>query len=232
MNSSGISGAVLALSNCAQCQHRWNCADRRTQEIVNTVAKNPRHLRGLACYDPLRIGESLRWINEAITGGGTAGAYSQAECCISGLDAPRMYPLYGLCAMLRAPVVLEITSGEDWTHHRPQVELVAADFPELDILLTPPPGTDSAGMIELMQHFPRISFLLCPVQLQADAALCDYVELEGRERALFRSSREGWPASVEAACAVPLGATALRAYLYENATRLFKFPTEAVARQS
>ena len=79
---------------------------------MNAVARNPRRLRGLASYDPLRIGESLRWIDEAITEGGLAGAYAQAECCISGLDAPRMYPLYGLCAMLRSPVVLEISSRE------------------------------------------------------------------------------------------------------------------------
>jgi predicted TIM-barrel fold metal-dependent hydrolase len=199
---------------------------------VNAVAKNPRQLRGLACYDPLRIGESLRWIDKAITGGGTIGAYAQTECCISGLDAPRMYPLYGLCAMLRAPVVFDITSREDWTHHRPQVELVAADFPELDILLATPPGTDSAGIIELMRHFPRISFLLCPVELQADAVLCDYVELEGRDHALFRSSPEGWPADVEAAGTLPLGAAARRAYLFENATRLFHFPAESVALKS
>ncbi len=81
---------------------------------------------------------------------------------MAGLDAPRMYPLYGLCAKLRAPVIIDISSQERWTYHRPQVEVVAADFPELDILLATPPGTDTESIIPLMQHFQRISFLLGP----------------------------------------------------------------------
>jgi hypothetical protein len=230
MNSCGIAGAILAMSNCAQCQHRWNCADRRTQEIVNAVARNPKQLCGLAAYDPLRIGESLRWIDAAITEGGLVGAYVQAECCISGLDVPRMYPLYGLCAMLGTPVLLDVTSLEQWAYYRPQVEVVAADFPELDVLVATPPKTDSASIIELMQHFSHISFLLCPGELRADAELSEYVELEGREHALFRSSPEGWAPSVEAACTVPLGVAARRAYLGENAMRLFRFPVEAAKR--
>ena len=43
--------------------------------------------------------------------------------------------------------------------------------------------------------------------------LCEYVELEGRERALFRSSPDGWAAAVEAARTLPLGVAARRAYL-------------------
>ena len=66
MNEGGIAGVVLAHCNCWQCQHHWNCADRRTHEIVNVVAKNKRQVRGLASYDPLRIGESLRWIDDAV----------------------------------------------------------------------------------------------------------------------------------------------------------------------
>src|ERR1039458_10194045 len=69
MNASGIAGAVLAHCNCWECQHHWNCADRRTHEIVNVVAKSQRRLRGLASYDSLRIGESLRWIDDAVVEG-------------------------------------------------------------------------------------------------------------------------------------------------------------------
>ena len=193
------------------------------------MAQNPRQLRGLASYDSLRIGESLRWIDEAITEGGLVGAYVQAECCVAGLDTPRMYPLYGLCAKLRAPVIIDISSQERWTYHRPQVEVVAADFPELDILLATPPGTDPDSIIPLMQHFQRISLLLGPQELHTDAVLCEYVELEGRERALFRSFSDGWPPAVEAARTLPLGAGARRAYLGENAMRLFNFPFEVEA---
>jgi predicted TIM-barrel fold metal-dependent hydrolase len=226
MNASGIAGAVLAHGCCAECQHQWNCADRRTYEVANAVARNPRQLRGLASYDPLRIGESLRWIDEAVSERGLAGAYAQAECCF-GLDAPRMYPLYGLCAKLQSPIVLDFASRERWGRHRPQVEVVAADFPELDILLATPPQADTASILRLMQRFPRVSFLFCPQELQADAALCEYVELQGRERALFRSSSEGWPCCVEVARALPLSPAARRAYLSENATRVFRFPLPA-----
>jgi predicted TIM-barrel fold metal-dependent hydrolase len=224
MNASGIGGAVLAHGGCGECQHHWNCADRRTYEVVNAVARNPKQLRGLAAYDPLRIGESLRWIDEAVSYSGLAGAYAQAERCVSGLDAPRMYPLYGLCAKLRSPVVLDFADREGWAHHRHEVEVVAADFPELDILLATPPQSDTESILRLMQRFPRISFLLEPQDLQRDRTLCEYVELHGRERALFRSSSKGWAYSVAAAQALPLSPGARRAYLSENATRLFSFP--------
>src|SRR5471030_2298057 len=69
MESSGIAGAVLAPCRCTLCHHIWNCADRRTQEVLGTVARRPKQLRGLACYDPLRIGDSLRWIDEAVSEG-------------------------------------------------------------------------------------------------------------------------------------------------------------------
>jgi predicted TIM-barrel fold metal-dependent hydrolase len=226
MSLSGITGAVLAPCNCAQCQHQWNCADRMTHEVVSAVARDRKHLRGLASYDTLRIGDSLRWIDEAVTEGGLAGAYAQAECCVCGLDAPRMYPMYAICAKLRSPAVLDFASRESWVHHRPQVEVVAADFPELDILLATPPNTDTASILLLMQRFPRISFLLCPEELQADVELCEYVEMQGRERTLFRSSAKGWPPAVETALQLRLGPAARRAYLSENATRLFSFPIE------
>jgi len=229
MNASGIAGVVLAHCNCWQCQHHWNCADRRTHEIVNVVARNTGRLRGLASYDPLRIGESLRWIEDAVIEGGVAGAYAEAECCSSGVDAPRMYPLYGLCAMLRLPVVLGFHGLERWVQHLPQVEVVAADFPDLDLLLAPPQGVEAASILRLMRRFPRISFLLFPGDLQADAGLCKYIELQGREHVLFRSCPEGWTPAVETALGLSLGPAALRAYLFENATRVYGFSVEVAS---
>jgi len=38
MSTSGITGAILAPCDCSHCQHQWNCADRRTDEIVSAVA--------------------------------------------------------------------------------------------------------------------------------------------------------------------------------------------------
>jgi predicted TIM-barrel fold metal-dependent hydrolase len=231
MQTSGIAGAVLASANCVECPHQWNCADRITYEILDVVTQSPQRLRGLGAYDPLRIGESLRWIDEAVIAGGLVGAYVPAECCVSGLGASRMYPLYGLCAKLRCPVVIDITSRDiasrdQWSHHSPQVEVVAADFPELDILLATPARTGAAYILPLIERFPRISLLLCPQELQSDAVLCEYAELQGRERTLFRSSSEGWQAAVEAALGLPLSPAARRAYLSENATRLFSFPVD------
>jgi len=227
MNACGIAAAVLAHGNCWQCQHHWNCADLRTHETVVATARNPGHLRGLASYDPLRIGASLRWIEDAVVEGGTAGAYAEAESCASGLDAPRMYPLYGFCAMLRLPVVVGFHSGEGWIQQLPQAEVLAADFPDLDLVLAPPAGSESESMLGLMQRFPRISFLLCPQDLERDAALCEYIEVQGREHVLFRSGAGGWTAAAESVRKLPLGPAALRAYLFENATRVYGFPVKA-----
>jgi Amidohydrolase len=232
MNSEGIAGAVLAPCNCSQCQHQWNCADRRTHEVRSTVARNPKQLRGLGCYDQLRIGESLRWLDEAVSQGKLAGAYAQAECCVSGLDSARMYPLYGLCAKLRSPMVIEIANHHGWLHHRPQVEVVAADFPELEIVLSPPPNTNSSSILRLMERFPRISFLLCPEALHNDPLLREHIELQGRERAMFRSSSNGWPASVETARSLALGPAARLAYFFENCSRLFSFPAGMMSQQA
>lgn len=225
MDSGGITGAVLAHCDCWQCQHHWNCADRRTHELVNAVRKSPRRLRGLAAYDPLRIGESLRWIDEALTEGGLSGAFAEAECCVPSLDGPRMYALYGLCARLGAPIVLGFHSAGRWMQHLSQVEVVAADFPELNILLAAPAGAETASILGLMRSFPHISFLLCPENI--DTVLCEYIELQGRERALFRSGTQGWPAAVERALKLALSPAAMRAYLFENASRLYDFPVGA-----
>jgi hypothetical protein len=223
MRASGVAGAVVSHGDCSQCQYQWTCADRKTHEIAHLVARHPRQLRGLAAYDPLRIGESMRWIDDAVSQGNLSGCYVRAECSVTGLDTPRMYPLYGLCAKLRAPLVVEFTNQQRWEYHRPQVEVVAADFPELDILLAPPPHSNIVPILALMQCFPRISFLLGPRELQQSAALCEYLEMRGREQALFRSAGEEWAKAVPAARAVPLGAGARRAYLGENASRIFGF---------
>ena len=232
MSSEGIAGAVVAPCNCSQCQHQWNCADRRTHEVRGTVARSPKRLRGLASYDQLRIGDSLRWIDNAVSEGKLAGAYAQAECCVSGLDSARMYPLYGLCAKLRSPMVIEIANHNSWMHHRPKVEVMAADFPELDIVLAPPERMDWASVLRLMERFPRISFLLSPEKLQEDSTLREYIELKGRERVMFRSGLNGWPASVEAARQLPLGPAARLAYLSENCSRLFGFPPEVMSQEA
>lgn len=223
LGASGVSGAVVAPCACSECPHVWNCAERRTQEVVDIVARSPNELRGLACYDPLRIGDSLRWIDKAITAGKLVGGYAQAGCSVSGLDAARKYPLYGLCAKLRSPMVIEFASTERWVNHRPQVEVVAADFPELDLVLVPPPETEAASIMQILKRFPRISFLLCPRELQSNFALREYVEHQGRDRVLFRSSADGWTHSVETALALPLNLEAKEAYFSGNAKRLFGF---------
>lgn len=223
MESSGIAGAVVAPCRCTLCHHIWNCADRRTQEIRGVVARRPKQLRGLACYDSLRIGDSLRWIDEAVGESTVVGGYIQAENSVSGLSAPRMYPLYGLCAKHRLPIVIDFASANSWAHQRSQVESVAADFPELNILLAVPQGSDAEILMQWMERIPHIFFFLSPQDLQQDPALCEYVELQGRERVLFRSSLDGWTLSVEATLGLSLSPAAQRAYLSENATTLFGF---------
>jgi predicted TIM-barrel fold metal-dependent hydrolase len=219
MSVAGIAGAVMAPRSCAVCHHQWNCADRRTSEVIGAMLRNPALVRGLASYDSLRIGESLRWIEDSISKG-LSGAYAAAECCAAGLHAPRMYPLYGVCAMLRVPVVLDFASREGWLHHRGEVEVLAADFPELEVVLAPPPRTETNSIVRLMQRFQHISIVLCPQELQ-DSQLCEFMEQHARERFMFCSTAKGWESSVNAALAVPLGAAARRAYLGENADRIF-----------
>jgi predicted TIM-barrel fold metal-dependent hydrolase len=225
MAASGIAGAVLAPRACLQCHHQWSCADRRTDEVIALVRHNPSQLRGLASYDCLRIGESLRWIERGVTGGLLSGAYAGAESSPAGLNNSRMYPLYGLCAMLSVPMIFDFTSHERWAEHRAEVEVIAADFPELKIILAPPPHTDPVAIARLMQRFARISFALCPQELQSEVLVREWVECYARDRILFCSSSKGWASSVEMARTVPLGPSALRAYLYENAARLFGFAT-------
>lgn len=228
MKASGIAGAVIAPCRCGQCQNQWSCADRKTYEVRDAVKRSPKHLRGLASYDPLRVGDSLRWIDETVSAGELTGAYAEAECCVSGLHAARMYPLYGMCAKLRAPVVLDFNSRESWQHRRPQVEVLAADFPDLHVLLATPPKTDAMSMIRLMQRFPHVQFLLSPDELQTQPLLCEYVEAQGRERVAFRAHPQNWLAAVQASSG-RLGAAAMRAYLYENAAKWFGFSSATSA---
>jgi predicted TIM-barrel fold metal-dependent hydrolase len=226
MDSSGIAGAVIAPCKCGQCPNQWNCADRKTYEVRDAVKKCPKRLRGLASYDPLRVGDSLRWIDEALSAGELIGAYAEAECCVSGLHAARMYPLYGMCDKLRAPVVLDFNSRESWQHHRPQVEVLAADFPDLQVLLSTPPRIDATSMIRLMQRFQHVQFLLNPEEFQAQPLLCEFVEAQGRERVAFRANPQSWPAATQASSG-RLEEAALHSYLYDNAAKWFGFAAVA-----
>ena len=192
-------------------------------EIVNAVERNPAQLRGLASYDALRVGESLRWIDEAVAEGGVSGAY--ARCGVLDQRVGRAPHVSAVRTLRQAamPVVLGFNSAERWTQHLSQVEVVAADFPELDILLAPPAGAEAASILRLMRHFPRISFLLCPQEMQADAALCEYIEMQGRERALFRSAaRDGRRRWRGRSAATESGGAACLSV--QNATRVYGFP--------
>ena len=229
MSANGVAAAIVAPCSCHQCPHQWNCADQRTEEVRQVVASNPRQLFGLSSYDPLRMADSLRWIDDAIADRSLSGAYAQAECCVSGLNAPRMYPLYGTCDKLRVPIVIDFNSQERWLRHRPQVEVVAADFPALQIVLAPPPGTEGATILRLMERFHQLLVLLNPRDLEADPALCEFAELQGRERTAFRSHPQEWGAAVPAAQKVPLSPSARRAYLFDNAARIFKVPASVTA---
>ena len=229
LQANGLQGVVIGPGQCLHCQHQWSCTDRRNQDVVQTVGRNRRQLCGLASYDSFRIGESLRWIDEAVGSGQLAGAYVLAESCVAGLDAARMYPLYGICAKLNAPVVLDFSSRERWLHHRTQVEVIAADFPQQPLLLSTPLGTDSGDLLRLMQRYPCVGVLLTPSELQNSAALCEYLDGVGRERVLFRAAPGAWGASVAMAHKIPLAEGARRGYLYENAARLFQFPAPRTA---
>jgi predicted TIM-barrel fold metal-dependent hydrolase len=84
----------------------------------------------------------------------------------------------------------------------------------------------------MMRRYPRLSFLLGPRELQGNDKLCDYLEQQGRNRVLFRSAGEAWPAASALALTVPLSPSARRAYLAENAARVFGFPGDAVTSLS
>jgi len=223
MQECGLTGAVLAHGNCRKCQFEWECADRMTHEIADLTVQHPGQLRGLAAYDPLRIGESMGWIDNLVRKGRLAGAYMHSEACIRGVDSARMYPLYGMCAMLGVPVVVEFFEDDCWKYQRQQLELVAADFPDLELAVAPPRESKKSSVVPMMRRFPHLSFLLAPADLQGSRTLCRYLDSEGSSRALFRSAGEEWSSAVAAALNVPLGPAARSAYLAGNAGRLFGF---------
>jgi predicted TIM-barrel fold metal-dependent hydrolase len=84
-------------------------------------------------------------------------------------------------------------------------------------------------MVRLMKRFPHVSLALGPQELQQNDKLCEFLELQGREQVLFRSAPEEWPLAVQIALGLPLGPATRRAYLGENAARLFGFATESAS---
>lgn len=223
MLESGVGGVLIGPGQCLHCQHQWSCTGRRNQEVLGSVERNRVLFRGLASYDSFRIGESLRWIHDTVDSGEMVGAYVLAESCVAGLDAARMYPLYGICAMLSVPVVLDFSSRERWLNHRTQVEVIAADFPQQDILLAAPHGCDATGLLRLMQRYPQVGILLPAQDLADSPALGEYLEGPGRERILFRAAPFAWPQAVSLARSLPLSDAAKHSYLVENAARIFRF---------
>jgi hypothetical protein len=125
--------------------------------------------------------------------------------------------------------VIEFFEDDCWKYQRSQLELVAADFPDLELAVAPPRESNKSCIVPMMKRFPHLSFLLAPRDLQGNRTLCKYLDSQqGRGRAMFRSGGEEWSSAVAMAQAVPLGPAARSAYLAQNAARLFGFSRSEV----
>ncbi len=224
MDRSAI-GHVL-LSPC----RRWRCADHwqpdgiSLAEVTKLEHEQPSRFSVLASYNPYAIPESLARIDSAVRAG-ARGVFLQTEGSDVRLADTRMYPLYARCRQLGIPLVVQVGVSMSNIARVDELSIVAGDSPELRVIAGICGPIDLSAVIKLCDHAPNVSFafdgaLVCPgdVTLFRNSAIA-------RDRAMFGSNGCRWVDLIEGFARLELSFDAMRAFLCDNASRIFRIDT-------
>lgn len=222
MDRAGVSvGVVLARRS-----DRLGSIDN--DEVLRVVREFPGRFAGIAAVDPVDRRAAQAEIERALHAGFRAvnfepGSYAQPMCA----DDRRLYPLYGTCEDLGAPVVIMAggSAGPDLGYTEPvHVDRVAADFPALRIVVSHGGWPWVHQMLHVAYRRPNV--YLSPDQYLANmAGMDEYVRAADTflaERFLYGSSYPFLPvdACLEWFRRLPIRPAAMQRALYGNAAEL------------
>ena len=226
MDAAGIQTVLatdlLAWSYPRQTRFALDMTDR----ITDLTRRYPGRVHGLADYDPLDIGASLKKLRTDVTERGYVGVYLHVYGYDIGLDHRKMYPLYALCQELGVPVsmqtghVLEAMPSE---HGRPiQLDRIACDFPELTIIGTHTGWPWVDELMAVAMKWPRVYINISAwmPRYLSPQLLRHMGSRAGSQKVMFGSNGLDWVRYLHELGALELRDDRLEAILGGNARRV------------
>lgn len=226
MDSAGIK-TILATDLLAWSYPRQTrFALDMTERIAELSRKYPGRVYGLASYDPMNIGASLRKLEKDVRERNFVGVYIHIYGYDIGLDSRKMYPLYAKCQELNIPVsmqtghVLEAMPSE---HGRPmQLDRIACDFPDLKIIGTHTGWPWVNEMLAVATKWPNVYINISAwLPKYIDPALLRFMgSRTGSQKVMFGSNGLDWSRYLQQLSALDIREERLQAILHGNALQV------------
>ncbi len=240
MDEAAVEKVFITQCKMWSYRRKWMYMDTALEEVLQYTQAYPDRFVGLAGYNPFRISESLRDIEQAVRRYNFKGVYVH----IYGFDIPlhdsKMYPLYAKCVELGVPVSLQVghvLEGMPSDCARPiYLDRVACDFPDLKIVgaHTGWPWVDE--LLSVCTKWDNVWFGI-------DAWMPKYLSPQilqfinsrlGRDRCLWGTNGLPWKESLRQLDELGLKPEVKQKLLRDNALELFQLeaaPVEAVKKQ-
>lgn len=227
MDEAGVEKVFITQTKMWSYRNHWMYMDTTIDEVAQYTTRHPDRFVGLAGYNPFRIKESLREIEQGVKQYGFKGVYVH----IYGFDIPlsdaKMYPLFAKCVELDIPVsmqvghVLEAMPSE---HGRPiYLDKIASDFPELKMIGAHTGWPWAAELISACYKWDNVYFGI-------DGWLPKYLGPEilhfmnsrmGMDRCVWGTNGLPWKASLDQMDQIGLKDDVKRKVLRDNTVQLF-----------
>jgi hypothetical protein len=227
MDEAGVEKVFITQTKMWSYRNHWMYMDTTIDEVAQYTTRYPDRFVGLAGYNPFRIKESLREIEQGVKQYGFKGVYVH----IYGFDIPlsdaKMYPLFAKCVELDIPVsmqvghVLEAMPSE---HGRPiYLDKIASDFPELKMIGAHTGWPWAAELISACYKWDNVYFGI-------DGWLPKYLGPEilhfmnsrmGMDRCVWGTNGLPWKASLDQMDQIGLKDDVKRKVLRDNTVQLF-----------
>ncbi|MBI4482978.1 MAG: amidohydrolase [Acidobacteria bacterium] len=228
MDEAGVEKVFITQTKMWSYWNKWMYMDTKLEEVTQYTSRYPKRFVGLAGYNPFRIKDSLKEIEEAVKVHGFKGVYVHIYGFDIPLNDPKMYPLYAKCVELDIPVSLQVghvLEAMPSENARPiYLDRVACDFPDLKIVGAHTGWPWVEELISVCYKWDNIYF-------GTDAWLPKYLKPEiiqfvnsrmGQDRCLWGTNGLPWKKSLEQVEEIGLREEAKQKLLRDNAIELFK----------
>jgi len=229
MDAGGVTTGVIVGRNSGRLGSLSN------EDVARIVADYPGRFIGAASIDPTHRRTAAKQISDAIgTGFRVVNIEPGSYPTPMHVDDRRLYPIYAQCEDARIPVIIMAggSAGPDLSYTDPvQLDRVAADFPELKIVVS----HGGWPWVHQVLHiaFRRPNVFVSPDQYLAQMpGMDDYIRAADgflADRFLYASSYPFTPVDAYAAWfkTLPIKPESMEKILYRNAATLLNLDVKA-----
>lgn len=197
------------------------------EDVLEEARQFPDRIIGLAGYNPLRIEESVKEVERAITEYSFKGVYFHGHGFGIRPDDRRMYPLYSKCVELDVPVSIQVGHSLEVMPSevgRPiYIDNVALDFPNLKIIASHTGWPWCEELVALASKHRNVFIdISAHPPKYLDKAIVQFMDTRGRGKTLFATNGLDMKQYKEQFLALPIRDDTKRKVLRDNAVELFK----------